>query len=244
MQRPAVPTRQMPSSVGGLRPLRLKHSLVSTPLQLALLVPVAYLLGSIPFGLIVGRLKGIDPRTAGSGNIGATNVARLLGRRYFAIVFSLDLLKGLLPVGAASLIVHAQGAASAGWDIHLLWLLAGFAAVAGHIFSIFLRFTGGKGVATSAGVVLGVWPYFTWPGLVALAVWGAVFGIFRYVSLASVCAAGVFPIAYLSIGLAAGWPVLGAQWPLLAFALLIAVMIIARHRTNLSRLREGREMRA
>src|SRR3712207_4017573 len=137
--------------------------------QVGLLVPVAYLLGSVPFGLIVGRAKGVDPRTSGSGNIGATNVGRLLGGKFFALVFVLDLLKGLLPMIAAGLVLGFRAEDRTGY---LLWLLVGFAAILGHMFSAFLKFKGGKGVATSAGVMLGLWPYFTLPGLVGAAVWG------------------------------------------------------------------------
>src|SRR3954464_8661748 len=116
-----------------------------TPQRLLLiLIPLAYVLGSIPFGLIVGLSQGVDPRKAGSGNIGATNVGRLLGGRFFAIVFLLDMFKGLLPMLAGAWIVHR----SAGSQLeHILWLLIGFGAIAGHMFSIFLRFKGGKGVA-------------------------------------------------------------------------------------------------
>src|SRR5688572_14470331 len=125
--------------------------------QLLTLVPISYVLGSLPFGLWVGLSKGIDPRTAGSGNIGATNLGRLLGGRFFAIVFTLDLLKGLLPTLAASWVVHhAPGPRDT--TTYLLWLLVGFAAIVGHMFSLFLRFKGGKGVATSAGVMIGVFP--------------------------------------------------------------------------------------
>src|SRR5215208_4938827 len=136
------------------------------------LVPLAYLVGSIPFGLIVGLARGVDVRTAGSGNIGATNVGRLLGGRFFALVFIFDLLKGLLPMIAAGLVLGFRAEDRTGY---LLWLLVGFAAILGHMFSAFLKLKGGKGVATSAGVMLGLWPYFTLPGLVGAAVWGVAF---------------------------------------------------------------------
>src|SRR5258707_8361593 len=114
-----------------------------TPAQAALLavVPAAYVAGSVPFGLMVGLSRGIDPRKAGSGNIGATNVGRLLGGKFFAIVFILDLLKGLLPtVAAGALLAHFR-ASSAGYRApdYLLWLLVAFAAICGHMFSIFLH---------------------------------------------------------------------------------------------------------
>ena len=210
---------------------------------LTLLIPLAYLIGSIPFGLIVGLAKGVDPRKAGSGNIGATNVARLLGRKFFWLVFFLDLLKSLIPVAIASVLAHRIPSEQRDWRIYLLWLLVGFAAVIGHMFSIFLRFKGGKGVATSAGVMLGLFPYYTWPGLVAIAVFIVVFLPWRYVSLGSMLGAITFPIAYLLIGLWRGWPVFGSQLPLLIFAVLMAGLIVYKHRTNIARLRAGTENR-
>ena len=154
--------------------------------QVALLIPAAYLVGSIPFGLMVGKFKGVDPRTAGSGNIGATNVGRLLGKKFFAMVFLLDLLKGLLPMIAAGRVL--QGTAPDA-KVYLLWLLVGFAAIVGHMFSLFLGFKGGKGVATSAGVILGLFPYFTIPGVIALAAWYVALKVGGYISAASVVAA-------------------------------------------------------
>lgn len=207
---------------------------------LLLLIPLSYVAGSIPFGLIVGKAKGIDPRTSGSGNIGATNVGRLLGMKYFALVFILDMLKGMLPMLAASYILAGQPRTATD---NLLHLLIGFAAIAGHMFSMFIRFTGGKGVATSAGVALGLYPFFTWPALVALAFWAAIYAATRYVSLASVIAAFIFPIALVVIALARGWDIFGASAPLLAFAMLVCVLIAWRHRSNIARLRSGTEHR-
>jgi acyl phosphate:glycerol-3-phosphate acyltransferase len=204
------------------------------------LIPAAYLLGSVPFGLIVGLARGVDVRRAGSGNIGATNVGRLLGGRFFAIVFVLDLLKSLVPMLAAGAVVRfrADGALT-----YLLWLGVGFAAVLGHMFSLFLRFRGGKGVATSTGMLLGLWPYYTLPGLVAAGAFGIAFWRTRIISVGSLAGAATFPIAYVGLGLALGWPVLGVQWPLLAFALLVATLIVYKHRGNLARLRAGTEPR-
>lgn len=213
----------------------------SAQMSLLYLVPAAYVLGSVPFGLFVGWSRGIDVRTAGSGNIGATNVGRLLGGKFFALVFLLDLCKGLLPMLAGGWIVRPAGDHSP--LTYVLWLLVGFAAIAGHMFSFFLRFKGGKGVATSAGVVLGLFPYFTLPGLVALAVWAALFSQTRIVSLASIVAAGLFPAAYLGFAIGLGWSPFAAQLPLLLFALLIGGLIVFRHRSNISRLRAGTEHR-
>src|SRR2546423_2575215 len=117
-----------------------------TPRQLLLLIiPISYLLGSIPFGLLVGRARRIDVRTAGSGNIGATNVGRLLGKKYFFLVFFLDLLKSFMPMLIASHIVQQENPTIRDAQLYLLWLSVGFAAVLGHMFSVFLRFKGGKG---------------------------------------------------------------------------------------------------
>jgi glycerol-3-phosphate acyltransferase PlsY len=215
--------------------------------QLLLLAITSYFLGSIPFGLLVGLWRGIDPRKAGSGNIGATNVARLLGGRYFALVFTLDLLKSLLPMLLGAWILHR-----AGFDLSLrgnqlnaqlllAWLLVGFCAILGHMFPIYLRFKGGKGVATSAGLILGLWPYYTLPALIAFAVFLIVFFTWRYVSLASITAALSFPLAYTIAAIALHWPITTQQLPLLLFAILVAAMIIYKHRTNIARLRAGTE---
>jgi glycerol-3-phosphate acyltransferase PlsY len=204
------------------------------------LVPLAYLIGSVPFGLIVGRARGIDPRKAGSGNIGATNLGRLLGGKFFALVFTLDVLKGLLPTAIAAALLHHH---SPGATQFILWLLVGFAAILGHMFSIFLGFKGGKGVATSCGVLLGVFPYYTLPGVFAIAIWIVLFLVTRYVSVASILGALSFPIAYLIAGLLCGWPVFGAQLPLHNFAVIVAALITLKHRSNISRLLAGTENR-
>ena len=209
------------------------------------MIPPAYLLGSVPFGLMIARSRGIDPRKAGSGNIGATNVGRLLGGKYFALVFTLDLLKSLIPMLAAALVLHLYVGHSKRYAPldYGLWLLVGFAAILGHVFSLFLGFKGGKGVATSTGVILGLFPYYTVPGLIAVGAFVLVFKMTRYVSLASIAGSITFVLAYLGVGLAAHWPILGAQWPLLAFAALIAGLIVYKHRGNLARLRAGTEHR-
>jgi len=206
--------------------------------QFLVLIPLAYALGSVPFGLIVGLAKGVDPRKAGSGNIGATNVGRLLGGRFFALVFTLDLLKGFFPMLAGADILHgdAHGAGD-----YFLWLLVGFATVMGHNYSVFLKFNGGKGVATSCGVALGLFPYFTYPALLAAATFILAFRLSRYVSLSSIVAAISYPLFYIGFGLHYDWGVFGKQLPLLIFAALISAMIVYKHRSNLSRLLAGTE---
>ena len=199
---------------------------MSPEVSLLILIPIAYLVGSIPFGLIVGLAKGVDPRKGGSGNIGATNVARLLGKKWFFVVFTLDMCKSLVPMLIGSAIAHRVPEVQRDRTIYLLWLLVGFAAVLGHMFSLFLKFKGGKGVATSAGVMLGLWPYFTLPGAIAIIVFLIVFFVWRYISLGSIVGAVTVPIAYLLIGRARGWPVFGSQFPLLIFSVIMAGLII------------------
>ncbi|MGD0463290.1 MAG: glycerol-3-phosphate 1-O-acyltransferase PlsY [Tepidisphaeraceae bacterium] len=207
---------------------------------LLILIPLAYVVGSIPVGLIVGRAKGIDPRASGSGNIGATNLGRLLGAKYFALVFTLDLLKGALPTLAAGAVI---GFGIDDRQTCLLWIAVAAAAVLGHVFSLFLKFKGGKGVATTAGIVLGIYPYFTFAGLIAIFIFIIVFRFTRYISVGSILAALSFPAAYISIGLGR-WPLTGAQLPLLCFAIFIPLLIIYKHRGNIARLRAGTELRA
>ncbi|MHC4193985.1 MAG: glycerol-3-phosphate 1-O-acyltransferase PlsY [Planctomycetota bacterium] len=203
-----------------------------------ILTIVAYLLGSIPFGLIVTAVHGKDLRAVGSGNIGATNVARALGRNWAYFCFLLDVLKGTVPMLAARFLTRVD---SPNPGLVFLWLLVGCAAVLGHIFPIYLRFKGGKGVATSFGVALGLWPYYTICAVVAIAVWAAVVLIWRYVSLASIAASVSFPIALiLAILWTPSWD-FSDLWSLLIVAIAIPVMVIVRHRENIKRLLSGTE---
>jgi acyl phosphate:glycerol-3-phosphate acyltransferase len=222
---------------------------------------IAYLAGSVPFGFIIGRLNGVDMRTAGSGNVGATNVGRVLGRRWGDLCFALDVLKGFIPVFMVAFLYggfiiqgppcfgfHGQrldvdcslGAGPAGLELQLLWLLVAGCAILGHVFPVWLKFKGGKGVATSLGVVLGFYPYFTWAGLAAFGLWIVTVLIWRYVSLASIVAAVAFPWLFMAACLVFDWP-LTKLWPLLAFAAVMACLVIVRHRTNIVRLRAGTE---
>ncbi len=203
----------------------------------AVAIVAAYLLGSVPFAFLIARAHGKDLRTIGSGNIGATNLARAVGRRWGYFCFTLDVLKGLAPVAA----VGAMGGASDNPLFLSLWLLVGIAAILGHVFPVYLRFKGGKGVATSFGVALGLWPYFTLCALVALAVWVAVLLTWHYVSLASISAAVAFPIA-LALGILTvpDWHSANL-WPLVVAALVIPILVIVRHRENIRRLAAGTE---
>jgi glycerol-3-phosphate acyltransferase PlsY len=200
-------------------------------------VLTAYLLGSVPVAFLIARLYGKDLRQVGSGNIGATNLARACGRKWGYICFALDVLKGLVPmivVGATANGPHEPAFLA-------LWLGVGIAAVLGHVFSVFLRFKGGKGVATSFGVALGLWPYFTLCALIALLVWVAVVLKWRYVSLASICGSAAFAVAMgAAVVLNPRWNV-DALWPLLIAATAIPILVIVRHRQNIQRLLAGTE---
>jgi acyl phosphate:glycerol-3-phosphate acyltransferase len=205
----------------------------------------AYLLGSIPFGLLVARSHGIDIRQHGSGNIGATNVWRVLGKKWGIITFAADLLKGLLAV------IIGQWIATH-WAIHVplprghvridhfdpgfAGIAAALGCVLGHSFPLWLGFKGGKGVATSLGVILGMMPL---AALVAFALWAVVFKLSHYVSLASVIAAVALPVIVMAL-LFLGWL---HGWAHFHFAVAAGGLVVLRHRTNLRRLVEGTEHR-
>lgn len=199
----------------------------------------AYLLGSVPFGVLIARAYGIDLRKVGSGNIGATNVSRALGRKWGYVCFALDTLKGLVPMAAAK---YAGLVSDAPRTMDLLaWLAVGCAAVVGHIFPVFLKFKGGKGVATGLGVVIGAYPYFTVCAIGALAVWLVCVLIWRMVSLASMIAAAAFPLLFAGlIAAKADWR-FAQLWPLMAVAAAMAALIIARHKDNIRRILAGTE---
>jgi glycerol-3-phosphate acyltransferase PlsY len=206
---------------------------------LVMLILFAYLLGSVPFGLLIARTQGVDLRRVGSGNIGATNAARMLGKKWGTLCFTLDVLKGLLPM----LMVPLLGLADETTGLKELtgWLLVGCAAVLGHVFPVYLKFKGGKGVATSLGIVLGLWPYYTMCGIAAFVVWAACIYIWRYVSLASIIAAACFPVFLLIAILSLDDWHLEQLWPLLLIAALMCLLVVFRHRDNLKRLAAGSE---
>jgi glycerol-3-phosphate acyltransferase PlsY len=209
----------------------------------ALAVMAAYLVGSTPFGVLIAKAHGKDLRSVGSGNIGATNVARALGRRWAYFCFVLDMLKGLVPMLVTmSLAKSASTQSHAESIIRLwLWLAVGCTAIIGHVFPIYLKFKGGKGVATSLGVALGLWPYFTICAAVAFAVWVTVVLVWRYVSLASIIASVAFPITLIAaIIVMRDWTFV-SLWPLFFGATAIPLMVVIRHRENIRRLIAGIE---
>lgn len=198
-----------------------------------LLLPVAaYLCGSVPCGFLAAKLiRGVDIRETGSGNIGATNAARVLGFKYFPLLVLLDLAKGFLPTLAARLLAPAGA-----YNPAPLVIATGLAAILGHVFPLYLGFKGGKAVATSGGVFLALSP---WAVLIAGAAWGLVFALTRYVSLASITAAVALPV---SVWLLAAES-LGSGALLAAFATLGGLLVIYLHRANIRRLLAGTENR-
>jgi len=196
---------------------------------------LAYLLGSVPFGLLAGFMKGVDIRTRGSGNIGATNTIRILGKPIGITVFVLDFLKGFLPVflalGAGGPLIPA------GANTQILALCCGGAAVTGHCFPIFLRFRGGKGVAATAGAVLAL----RWDAaLVAFAVFFLVRALTRLVSVSSMALAVSFPLAVAALHPSA---VFREYFWITVGGMAAAVLIIVRHRSNIARILRGEEDR-
>src|SRR6266581_9522079 len=203
-------------------------------LTLAVLLVGSYFLGSIPFGYLAGRLVGIDIQQAGSGNVGATNVVRVLGKRYGYPVFELDVLKGF---GAAKIAMLMAPGRPPEWNSpEIVGILAAMSSVLGHLYPPWLKFKGGKGVATSAGALLALTPVAT---LIGVAIWVIVFWLTRYVSLASLTAAVVLPIVILVVSS----PDQNKRKPLVYSSVCVAAVVVWRHRSNLSRLIRGTEPR-
>jgi glycerol-3-phosphate acyltransferase PlsY len=227
-------------------------------MQLWLCPIFAFLLGSIPFGLIIAKAKGINIREHGSGNIGATNVLRVIGKKYGISCLLLDALKGFIPVAIATNLIQIDGRAIQiplgfldPWALVLpateamkgqtVQILTALAAVLGHNYSPWVGFKGGKGIATSAGVLLALMPFAV--GLL-LMVFILVFIVTRYVSLASIVAAALLPM----VTLWGSWHhgrIQDGTWnkPLFIFSLVIGVLAIWKHRSNIQRLRAGTESR-
>lgn len=204
---------------------------IATMLAMAMM---GYVIGATPFGFLIAKLKGIDIREVGSKNIGATNVWRNLGPAYGLPVFILDALKGWLPAwGAVTMLSdgpETQTLATVGG------MIAGMAAVLGHNFTFWLKGRGGKGVATSAGVLLGLAPAAV--GIAAL-VWAVLFFDCRYSSLASLGAALAVPVSM------AGFMAASGSWNpvLLAFGVVLCVLTFVRHKANIARLLAGTELK-
>jgi len=221
-----------------------------------LIVTIGYLLGSIPFGYLVARAHGMDIREQGSGNIGATNVMRVLGKKAGYTVFACDALKGLIAVIAAKYIAlhyslpltqaHHSFAASGSAIYHDIYFVrlpepiaaisAAIACMIGHCFPVWLGFKGGKGMAVAAGVLIGMMPL---TAMTCMAFWAAVFLATRYVSLASIAASIALPVVtmiFLLTGIVHGWPYF-------YFTVAASILAVWRHRSNIVRLMNGTENR-
>lgn len=196
-----------------------------------ILIVVAYLLGSIPSAVWIGKkYYGIDIREHGSHNAGTTNMLRVLGRRAALPVFVIDVFKGFVAVTTADLWLYIEPNDT--FNVYNLKIALVFAAVLGHIFPVFAGFKGGKGVATLAGAVLGVYPPAV---LLCLAVWVVVLMVSHYVSLSSMIAGCMFPVFILM------FPKTNGSISLVVFSCVIAILLVFTHRKNIARLRAGTE---
>jgi glycerol-3-phosphate acyltransferase PlsY len=213
----------------------------------AIWIVAAYLIGSVPVGLLLGKMRGVDLRGHGSGNIGATNAMRVLGRRLGSLCFALDVVKGAAPVLGSGVAMNVLGRGALDAAHTGPWMAVGLAAVLGHVFPIYLRFKGGKGVATAFGALVAFWPWMTLAALLALMVWIIVAVLTRYVSVASIAAALVLPAAMV-VSHMTGWPAGGegvrsqsGGWPFLGLAIVLSALVIWKHRGNIARLMAGTE---
>ncbi len=193
---------------------------------------ISYLIGSIPFGYVIAIAKGVDVRKEGSGNIGATNVGRVLGRKYGILIFILDLLKGFMVVFLVPIFISEIKFPTTAAD--LLVILCGLCAIFGHAFPVYLGFKGGKAVATSFGVFIWLSPI---PVAIAFGVWILTVAISRYVSLGSM--AGTIALVGGIIGL--GRAPFGSEKYLTALSIAVAILIIVRHISNIKRIIAGTE---
>ena len=199
----------------------------------------SYLLGAVPFGLVAGLvLKGVDIREHGSGNIGATNALRVLGKPIGLAVHALDIVKGF----AASFVVARLFAGGRGELVVPLGIVCGASAIVGHVFPVYLRFRGGKGMATSLGAFVGL----AWlPTLVGGLVWLGVKRATRYVSVASMTAVVALPLAMAFVpDPTRSWQRSWCRAELIVFGALIAALVVARHKSNIRRLLSGTENKA
>jgi acyl phosphate:glycerol-3-phosphate acyltransferase len=229
-------------------------------------IPAAFLAGSIPFGFLIARINGIDIRTVGSGNIGATNLGRVLGKRFFYACFFLDMTKGMMPTMLAGHFMGTLGTMKVGTSDAYWWMGVMIASVLGHMFTPWLKFKGGKGVATGMGAMVGILPAMSLPAAGALVVYLMVVVLWRYVSLASSAAAASLPLwtwvvfaQYHTLMVRQSsrrtdWDTLPAQeierikaeipnygTPFFVVAILLAVLVVYKHRGNLQRIIQGIE---
>lgn len=191
------------------------------------LVAFAYILGSVPFGLVIAKVfYRVDIRKHGSGNIGATNCYRTLGPVAGISVLTADVLKAMIPI------FIAQAVLSGTPDIvPLMSVIVGLSAVIGHSYSIFLGFSGGKGMATASGIILALWP---WAAPILVGLWALIIALTRYVSLASIIVAITLPVLVA---------ILYPSKVYIVFSVVVGAVVVYRHRSNISRLLEGTELK-
>ena len=204
----------------------------------------AFAAGSIPFGVLIARAQGINIQEHGSQNIGATNVGRVLGKKFGVICFVLDVFKGAIPVLIVGFIAGTFGKQidDIGTTDMLLWIIVALAALLGHMYPPWLNWKGGKGVATTFGGMVAMWPLLTVPVILAMIAWIVSLVLSKLVSLASVVAAASLPIMTLgwvywqtgSLSIAHAWPMIGATS-------LISSLVLWKHRSNIQRIALGQE---
>lgn len=225
----------------------------STWLLWSALLVGSFLLGAVPFGLLVGFAKGVDVRQHGSKNIGTANVGRTLGKKYGTLTFALDMLKGFIPTLFAGFWLNAINRPDTPPALAWAWLLVGIASVLGHMFPPYLKFRGGKGVATGFGVVLAIFPILSIPALLSICVWAVTLKVSRYFGFSSCLAAISLPLwiwpvvkvyAQLELfnahrGESTGWPL----WPYVTVAIILGSLVVLRHKSNLVRMLNGTEHR-
>ncbi|MBD3425824.1 MAG: glycerol-3-phosphate 1-O-acyltransferase PlsY [Candidatus Omnitrophica bacterium] len=194
-------------------------------------VITAYLVGAIPTAYILARLfRGVDIRQHGSGNVGATNLARIMGKKAGIFVFILDFAKGFVGVTVIPVLFFDLFRGS-GSPAELMLVLSGGASIIGHIWPVYLRFKGGKGVSTTAGVIAGLHPGIL---LGSLVIWGIVFAVWKYVSLSSITAAIALPVLALATG---------QDLVFVIFSGILCILGVYAHRKNIQRLLRGEETR-
>lgn len=213
----------------------------------------AYLLGSIPFGLLIGLAKGVDVRQHGSKNIGTANVGRTLGRKWGVLTFFLDAMKGFAPTLVAGFALKTIARPEVPSYMAWAWLSVGLFSVAGHMWSPFLKFKGGKGVATGFGAMLAVFPILTLPAMAAFVIWVVCVKATRFIGFSSCVAAVSIPFLLIFVtpvcrhfgffvpdpSAPVAWPL----WPYVTVAIMLALMVVWRHRSNIARMINGTEPR-
>ena len=201
----------------------------------------SFVSGSIPFGLLIAKRRGVDIRCHGSGNIGATNVGRVLGRRAGLTCFLLDFLKGLAPALVAGAATGLFAGRSIAPLLAGLWFGVAACAVLGHMYTPWARFKGGKGVATGLGALLGIFPWLSGPVIAAALVWLVMVRIWKYVGIASCVAAFTIPIVLPIWVQVLGAAEISEYWPFLVGSAVLAAVVVIKHRGNIRRTINGTE---